>query len=86
MKQRRCPKIQLCPTCGELRTFHPGNRLFDCPVPVAVIDALRRWKATHGKRWKAALREAWLQEEDLGCELQQARNMIGPRRLDKIKL
>jgi hypothetical protein len=82
---RRCPKIQLCPKCGQMRVHHRLG-LYDCPVPNSVLDALRKFKNAHGRTWKLALREAWTQGKDLGVDLQQARNMIGPTRLDKIKL
>jgi hypothetical protein len=92
MKQRRCPNIQTCPTCGVMRIHHPGNRLYDCPIPVAVTDALRRFAAANGSRWKAKLCEAWekacagIGDMDERTLLQQARNSIGPRNLYKIKL
>lgn len=82
---RRCPKIQLCPTCGRMRIFHPEAKLYQCPVPKEVIESLREYKRANGARWKAKLRELWTRGEDEGL-LRQARNMIGPRRIDKIKL
>jgi hypothetical protein len=86
MRKRRCPKIQLCPTCGEMRGNHPRG-LYECPVPEAVIAALRAFRDKHGPRWKAKLCELWMQGEDADDTLlRQARNMIGPRRLYKLAL
>jgi molybdenum cofactor biosynthesis enzyme MoaA len=85
MKHRRCPKIQLCPRCGQMRCHHPGG-LYSCPVPETVLDALRAFRAGHGRRWKSKLCHLWQSSAPRSPELQQARNMIGPRRLDKITL
>lgn len=89
---RRCPKIQLCPTCGEMRVHHYAKTgsLYDCPVPKEVTEALRRFAAENGPRWKSKLCDHWqkacadISDMDERCLLQQARNMIGPRRLYKI--
>lgn len=48
-----------------------------------VKGAVAKFAAEHGRTWKAALRELWLQGKDEGL-LRQARNSIGPRQLDKI--
>lgn len=85
MKQRRCPNIQLCPTCGVMRIHHPHNAIYDCPVPKEVTAALLAFKVANGLRWKSKLRSLWNSGNDEGL-LRQARNMIGPSRLDKIKL
>ena len=85
MRQRRCPKIQNCPTCGRMRVYHPNNDYYTCPVPTEVIERLRQFQAEHGTRWKSKLRALWTAGHDDG-RLRQARNMIGPNRLDKIKL
>ena len=80
---RRCPKIQLCPTCGKMRCHHTRG-LYVCEVPPEVTTALKEFARTHGLRWKSALRDAWMRGDDVGSELQQARNLIGPTRLGKI--
>lgn len=85
MKQRRCPRIQLCPKCGRMKIHHPRGDLYDCPVPSEVIQRLREFKQANGIRWKAKLRALWTSGQDEGL-LRQARNMIGPSRIDKIAL
>ena len=85
IRGRKAPRIQLCPTCGCMRVHHPGAAHYDCPVPNEVIPALTEFKRAHGLRWKAALRNLWLTGRDEGA-LRQARNMIGPNRIDKIRL
>lgn len=91
IRGRKCPSIQLCPTCGEMRAWHTGG-LYVCPVPAEVTSSLQRFKDSNGRRWKSILRAHWenacqdvsdINERSL---LQQARNLIGPRRLDKITL
>ena len=79
---RRCPKIQLCPTCGQMRVHHPDG-YHVCPVPKDVTEAIASFAYLHGKRWKFALVRLWTSGKDDGL-LRQARNMIGPRRLYKI--
>lgn len=80
---RRCPKIQLCPTCGHMRVNHPGANYFLCPVPIAVSAAIRAFALENGKRWKSKLIELWASGRDDGY-LRQARNLIGPFRIYKI--
>lgn len=87
MKQRRCPKIQKCPTCGRMRVHHPGNRLYDCPVPKAVTLALGEYARTHGRNWRAWLVKDWNHPgyfARLNPELQSAKTLVGPHRLRKI--
>jgi hypothetical protein len=50
-----------------------------------VIERLREYRLANGVRWKSKLRTLWTSGEDEGL-LRQARNMIGPRRIDKIEL
>jgi hypothetical protein len=86
MKTRVCPKIQTCPRCGQMRVHHP-NGYYECPVPREVTEALRQFRDDNGRRWKSKLRELWMQGADADdFLLRQARNMIGPTRLDKIEL
>jgi hypothetical protein len=78
---------QSCPTCGRRRSEHRPRGVDDCPVPQAVIERLWEFKAEHGKRWKSVLCELWFQGKDADdCELRQARNMIGPTALYKLKI
>lgn len=86
IRGRKCPRIQTCPTCGQMRVWHPGNDLYNCPTPKEAIEALRRYKAANGTRWKAKLKAAWKAKEDLGPDLEKARVAIGPHRLHKITL
>lgn len=81
---RTAPPIQLCPTCGRMRVHHRAG-LYTCPVPPAVTEALRAFAAGHGPRWKSKLCAMW-ERADGSPELIQARNMIGPTRLYKIKV
>lgn len=53
---------------------------------VEMQRALEAWAKEHGRRWKAALREAWLRGDDLGADLQRARNVLGPSGLDRVRL
>lgn len=81
---RTAPKIQLCPTCGRMRVFHERG-LYACPVPYEVTERLREFARENGRTWKARLRHLWTVGQDEGL-LRQARNMIGPTRIGKIKL
>lgn len=87
MRPHAKPAIQLCPTCGQMRIHHPRNRLYECPVPRETTEALRAFKSANGVRWKSKLRDLWASggDEDMP-ELRQARNLIGPTRIDKIRL
>lgn len=57
----------------------------EATIPPEVIERLRAFKGEHGRTWKAKLRSLWNQGKDEGL-LRQARNIIGPSRLDKIKI
>lgn len=85
MKKRRCPMIQTCPKCGHMRINHPAQDKSVCPVPAEVTERLRQFKEENGKQWKAKLRRLWTSGQDEGL-LRQARNYIGPSRIDKITL
>jgi hypothetical protein len=86
MRQRSCA-AQLCPTCGHRRSEHPPRDGHACPVPQRVLERLQSFKAEHGNRWKSMLCELWFHGKDADdCELRQARNMIGPTGLYKLKL
>lgn len=82
---RTAPRIQLCETCGRMRVHH-ARGLYSCDVPPEVTSALRSFKASNGARWKSKLRDLWESGQNNDELLQQARNIIGPTRLDKIKL
>lgn len=82
---RQNPPIQLCPTCGRMRIHHPDARLYDCPVPREVTAALKAYALANGVRWKAKLRALWDSGQDEG-PLRQARNLIGPTRIARIRL
>lgn len=88
MKKRRCPNIQRCERCGQMRINHlpQMTSIRDCPVPDEVLAALRIYRRENGKSWKSKLTNAWTAGHNLGQELQQAWNMIGPRRLYAIDL
>ena len=68
-----------------MRVHHPNNKLYDCPVPDAVIAALKEWRRQNGKAWKSKLSSFWLSGKDEGA-LRNARNMIGPSGIYKIDL
>lgn len=76
---------QLCPQCGRMRRWHT-NGLERCDTPAEIVDALRTYRDQNGSRWKAKLSDAWMRGDDLGQSLQLARNVIGPRRLYKLRL
>lgn len=82
---RKCPRIQNCPTCGQMRVHHPNNDYYKCPVRPEVIAALKAYKGANGVRWKSKLVAEW-QSGNCSQELQEARNVIGPRRLHKVKI
>ena len=86
IRGRRAPMLQLCPTCGVMRIHHPGSELYKCPVRKEVTAALREYKRANGRFWKNNLRRAWELNETISQELQEARNVIGPSRLEKIEL
>ena len=58
------------------------------PLTADEMDALRRYAAKHGRRWKSVLQEAWLGHppyDDTGT-LRTLRNTHGPSWLIKFKL
>lgn len=67
-----------CLWCGRRR----GTA--ECAVTHEMRDALANFAREHGRTWKAALRALWNSGKDEGL-LRQARNIIGPSRLDRIK-
>ena len=67
-----------------MKGLHPPGR--ECFVPVKVTEALRKYKATYGRTWKSCLRRLWEAGRFYSTEIQQARNMIGPTRIEKIRL
>jgi hypothetical protein len=56
----------------------------ECRVTDEMRLALRTFAASNGRTWKMKLRIAWMDGKDLGPELQQCRNIIGPTRLERI--
>lgn len=50
-------------------------------IPADVIERVKRYKAENGRAWKSKLRSEWTRGTDSGL-LRQARNYIGPSRLD----
>ncbi len=74
---------RLCPGCAQYCPCDAAGRV--CPVDDEMRAALSAFKAENGLRWKAALRELWLQGKDDGA-LRRVRNVVGPSRLDKIKV
>lgn len=75
---------KLCHRCG-----YPLSRVYHregCRVTDAMLEALRGFKAENGTRWKSKLCDAWAGGDDLGTELQQVRNVVGPARLYKLEL
>ncbi len=70
-----------CLWCGRDRPWFPTH---DCGATNAVRAAVAGYASQYGRTWKAALRRAWEQGKDLGPELQQARNVIGPTGLARI--
>ena len=64
-----------------------ANHWTAATLPRDVVEALLAFRREHGRRWKAALREVWLQGRDEGIPaLRRARNMVGPSDLDHVRL
>lgn len=72
--QRRC---RYCNKLGGDFGRHPGPCL-----PTEVLQELATYAAENGQRWRAKLREEWLQGGDA---LRYLRNAVGPANLHKIK-
>jgi hypothetical protein len=51
-----------------------------------MLAALREFAANNGRTWRNALLAEWSAGHELGPELRQVRNLIGPSGLWKIKL
>ena len=62
------------------------HRLHGCAMSDAMLTALREFERNNGPRWKSKLIQEWSAGHDLGPELQQVRNTIGPSALYKINL
>ncbi|HYE77816.1 MAG TPA: hypothetical protein VEI97_07510 [bacterium] len=71
-----------CIRCGRPNMACMGH----CKVSEAALNALARFALDNGRTWKQQLRDAWTRGDDVGQELQEARNVIGPSRLHKIKI
>lgn len=71
---------------GQCNCLWCGRRAGDpeCPATLPMREAIRDWAAKHGTRWKSKLTDAWTRGDDLGPELQQVRNVIGPSGLKRI--
>lgn len=60
------------------------------PIPQSMLEALNKWAKAYGeKKWKAALRIAWIRGGDrdpvYSPYLQQLRNQYGPAWLTLVK-
>jgi hypothetical protein len=56
-------------------------------IPAEVMDRLREFARTYGRRWRAELRGWWVRGSDADDPLlRRARNIIGPSGLDRIKI
>lgn len=81
---------QTCPQCGRRRGDHKRG-LYVCDVPIAVFEAVERYAAVHGRTWRAKLRKEWesacsgIDDASERTLLQQARNLIGPTRIAKVR-
>lgn len=73
-----------CPNCG-LRRNGP-HRSQGCQVTNDMLLAIATFAQRHGRQWKQKLRDCWTRGEDVGSELQRVRNIVGPTRLEKVKL
>jgi hypothetical protein len=86
MRQRSCPKIQTCPTCGRMRGHHQAG-LYSCPVSKEVTDTVKAFASENGPRWRSKLCDMWANGSDSDSpDLRQARNLIGPTNLYKITI
>lgn len=68
-----------CPRCWNAGIQH------NCPVTDEIRQALRDYRDAHGRRWKSLLCDDWANGRTDGL-LQQARNLIGPTAIHKIRL
>jgi hypothetical protein len=72
-----------CKWCGRRGVTRFGPP--ECGATDEIRTALRDFAKEHGRTWKSKLRELWMQgKDDSSPLLRQARNVIGPRQLDKI--
>jgi len=56
-------------------------------IPPEVIRRVKEYKEVNGRNWKAKLRALWSSGNDVDSPLlRQARNLIGPSGLDRIKV
>lgn len=55
-------------------------------VAKALLDALQAYADANGARWKMKLVTAWMNGEYMTPELQQARNVLGPTGLYKLRI
>ena len=67
-----------CLQCGRYR--HNAS-VTACGATPAVLAAIKAYAAKNGTTWKARLCREWSESSTLSQELQQARNVIGPKRL-----
>ena len=81
---------RLCPRCAQHCPCHYAGRV--CPITDEIRAALKAYAVENGPRWKAKLCAEWeracsgVSDIDVRALLQQARNILGPSRLYKIKL
>lgn len=54
------------------------------PIPKDIYERLRQFAAENGRTWRAKLRRLWNTGKDEGL-LRQARNIVGPSKLDKLR-
>ena len=68
-----------------IKDWSEGRSFGEGYIPSGMVAALRQFRDLHGRKWKAALRSLWESGLDEGV-LRQARNLIGPSGLDRLKL
>ena len=69
---------------GQCQCLWCGRRHGDCRVTTEMRAALREFAEANGRTWKRKLTDAWTRGDDLGAELQQVRNVLGPSGLQKL--
>jgi hypothetical protein len=73
-----------CPRCGLPRS---GRHYTDgCKVDGELFKWLHDFALANGRNWRAVLRGMWMTDRDVDSPMaRQARNIIGPTRIAKVR-
>lgn len=80
---KRGNRQEVCQWCGK--ACMACSPFEECPADAELRLAVKSFAEKHGRTWKAKLRHIWTVNgrEDEGA-LRRARNIVGPRGLDRI--